>query len=76
MFSVRPLTDRNLVEQLVVCGTCVFPLGWRVSDHNTASLSISHSQTLQQKVWTGRALCNDAAKSKQRVVQARIGLRI
>lgn len=40
-FSVRPLTDHNLVEQLAVCGTCVYPLVWRASGHNTASLSIS-----------------------------------
>ena len=35
LFLVRPLTDDYLVEQLAVCGTCVFPLVWRVSDHNT-----------------------------------------
>lgn len=49
-FSVRPLADRNLVGQLAVRGTCVFPLVWRVSDHNTASLSISRNQTLQRTV--------------------------
>lgn len=54
LFLVQPLTDRYLVEQLAVCGTCVFPLVWRVSDHNTALLSISRSRTLQQKIWTGR----------------------
>ena len=34
-FLVRPLSDDYLVEQLAVCGTCVFPLVWRVFDHNT-----------------------------------------
>jgi hypothetical protein len=37
LFLVRPLTDDYLVEQ-PVCGTCVFPLVWRVSDHSTTRL--------------------------------------
>lgn len=55
-FSVRPLTDRCLVEQLAVCGTCVFPLVWRASDHNMIVLYISRSRTLHQKIWTGIGL--------------------
>lgn len=75
-FSVRPLTDPNLVEQLAVRGTCVFPLLWRVSDHNTAlqsSRAVRH--ILSREVWTEKVLWDTTAGPRQHVVQAGIGLR-
>lgn len=47
LFLLTAANRLQLVEQLAVCGTCILPLVWRVSDHNTTLLFISRSQTLQ-----------------------------